>query len=31
MKVDFVREVGSEIVHRIIPHRIRVITSLYGL
>jgi hypothetical protein len=32
MNVDFVREVGSEIVYRIIPHRsIRIITRLYGL
>jgi hypothetical protein len=31
MKVDFVCEVGSEIVYRIIPHRIHIITRLYGL
>jgi hypothetical protein len=31
MNGDFVSEVGSEIVYRIIPHRIRVIMRLYGL
>jgi hypothetical protein len=31
MNRDFVCEVGSEIVYRIIPHRIRIITRLYGL
>jgi hypothetical protein len=31
MNVVFVCEVGSEIVDRIIPHRIRIITRLYGL
>jgi hypothetical protein len=31
MKVDFVCEVGSEIVYRIIPHRIRIVKRLYGL